>query len=133
MGGPQSELDFQEDAPLTLAAAPSASVGGGGIFTIVRGVQDRAESGPAFRVGPRDLIIVTILDINTSTCYISTTGPDAAKSGGPRIPFVFALTTPATAQPGPRYVKGIHNLNELWMYSGVQGEGVTIEVQLGGG
>ncbi len=92
---------------------------GMGLYQVTRTAADRAESGPAVVVGPNDTVTVTPLPTNTQNCFFSTFGATSAKSG-PNV------TMAATANP--RTVK-VRNLNEIWVYSTVQGEGVYIDHQ----
>jgi hypothetical protein len=105
----------------TLGPSPTRSFSTG-MYPVLRGALDRVEYGPPVAIGPRDTVEVSPNASNASNCFYSTSGPDAAKTG-PRI-----LLTPTS---NPRVVR-VRNLNEIGVYSGTVGEGVTIDVQRGG-
>jgi hypothetical protein len=90
-----------------------------GLYQVTRTAADRAESGPSVVVGPADVVTVTPVPTNTQNCFFSTFGATSARSG-PNV------TMAATANP--RTVK-VRNLNEIWVYSTVIGEGVYIDHQ----
>lgn len=81
---------------------------------------DRAVNGPDLPVPPGAIVEVSYIPGQTVTAYVSTTGADAAKAGGPRTAFT------ATSIPRPINVR---NLSELWVYSSVVGEGLQATVR----
>lgn len=104
-------------APRTLTQQNKSQ--GMAMYTVTRTAADRAESGPSVIVGPNDIVTVSPIPTNTQNCFFSPFGDVAAKKG-PNVTL--------TATANPRSVK-VRNLNEIWVYSTVIGEGVYVDHQ----
>jgi len=85
---------------------------------VERKTADRATNGPDYNILPGWQVFVKAKPTNTVNASVSTRSPEHAKAGKA---IVF------TASGVPQRVS-VRNLNELWVYSTVVGEGVEISV-----
>jgi len=121
-------VDDSQNMGMSTMFQSQGQAGANGAFIVQRGTPDRVEFGPAFQIGPRDIVQVSPLPTNFNVVQVATSGgPDMARIG----PAFFVIQNPNAVNPPsivPRIVR-VRNLNEIGMYTGVIGEGILIEVQ----
>jgi hypothetical protein len=106
-----------------VGSSPYAGAGAGqSELTVVRATPDVAACAPDMRIAADEVVEVIALSTNTQVCFVSTLGAGAAKAGSNRI----NLTTSTAA----RRIK-VQNLSDIWVYSAVVGEGVSVIVTKG--